>query len=443
MTDSQSHAGPFGPPSLKRRTTVAARREPRPLRELTTFAKRIMSRWLHNIASHTLLWPLTAFLSIVLFGPEPLSAREPIREFLDGLRFRGYHDTALDYVDRLAERKDLPQALAETLDYERAVTLEMAAVDDISPEKKGQFLDRALSHLRTFLQRHPDHPLAATARFRIGAVLVTRAGLLTEQLDGQRNSPDANPLADKAREMFDEAHAVYVSLQQWLREKLVALPPHLDPVEDAGLIDERNRLRSSYVETQLLKAKIIQRKAETYPDGSTTRLKSLAAAAAEYREIYTKYKSLMAGLYARLYEGACYEEAGDVDAALEVYGELLEIEATANPVFELKTKALKAAFDCWLNDGRKDFAIAVQQGERWLEGAEAVQLEDATAVQVIERLCQAYRHLAELPATERLTAAQYRDRATELDRKAADLKKSWNPIKTAEPPYGPAAPRGD
>ncbi len=403
----------------------------------------MMTRRLNNITCHTLVWSLTAFLSIILCGLEPLSAREPIREFLDGLRLRGYHDTALDYVDRLAQRKDLPQALAEALDYERAVTLDMAAVDDIPPEKKGQLLDRALGHLRTFLQQHPDHRLATTARFRMGAVLATRAGLLTEELAGNRDSPDANQLAERARGMFDEAHAVYVSLQQWLREKLLALPPHLDPVEDVGLFGERNRLRSSYVETQLLKAGIIQRKADTYPEGSTTRLKSLAAAATEYREISAKYRSLMGGLYALLHEGDCYEQAGDVDAALEAYGELLEIEVTANPVFELKTKALKAAFDCWLDDGRQDFAIAVQQGERWLATAEAVQLEDATAVQVIERLSQAYRHLAELPATERATAARYGDRATELDRKAADLKKSWIPIKMPEPPSAPAVPRGE
>ena len=81
--------------------------------------------------------------------------------------------------------------------------------------------------------------------------------------------------------MLEEAHEIYAALQQWLRERLLAMPARLDPVVDAGLIDERDRLRSRYVEVQLLKTGILQKKADTLPTGSPEYREVLRAAAAD------------------------------------------------------------------------------------------------------------------------------------------------------------------
>jgi len=54
-------------------------------------------------------------------------AVEPARAFLEGLRARGYYDTALEYLDQMASSPLAPTEFKEALPYERGVTLIAAA----------------------------------------------------------------------------------------------------------------------------------------------------------------------------------------------------------------------------------------------------------------------------------------------------------------------------
>jgi tetratricopeptide (TPR) repeat protein len=385
---------------------------------------------------------MAAALLCLLAGAMSAAAREPVQEFLEGLRLRGYHDTALAYIDRLATRDDLPQATAQTLGYERAVTLELAAADAKTAAKKAELLDEALTQLKAFLQQYPDQPLATSARFRLGSVLVTRAQLLAEEFRSQGDTPSANELAARARSMYDQAREIYGALQQSLRERLLALPARLDPVADAGLIDERDRLRSRYVEVQLLMTGILQKKADTYAPGSPDYLAALRSAASEYNTVFTKYAPRLVGLYARLYEGRCHQQAGDLDTALAVYKELLDLQTKATPFFDLKTNALKAALECWLDEPHADYAAAVSHGETWLNSAEPTQLENETAAAVVTELARIYRLLAATPASDD-AAAGYRRRAEELDRQAADLQQALKAAEKSAPPKRKDAVAGE
>ena len=268
------------------------------------------------------------------------------------------------------------------------MTLELAATDAAAPSEKAGLLDEAVSQLKAFLQQYPDQALATTARVRLGAVFVTRAQLLMEESRSRGGTPATDELAARARSMYDEAREIYAALLQSLRERLVALPAQLDPVADAGLIDERDRLRSRYVEVQLLMTGILQKKADAYTAGSPDYLAALRSAAAEYHAVFTKYAPRLAGLYARLYEGRCHQQAGDLDTALAIYQELLQLETKGTPFFDVKTNALKAALECWLDNSRKAPADAVSYGEAWLNGTERAQLESETAIAVIKDLAQ-------------------------------------------------------
>jgi hypothetical protein len=368
---------------------------------------------------HRLLLPVMFF---VLVGTVSIEAREPYREFLNGLRLRGYHDVALEYIDRLAKRSDIPASFAETLDYERAVTLEMAAQATADPARSGALLDDAISRLRQFLGSHEDHQLAMAARFRLGAALAMRAELLANNLRWQEDPAEARQLAAKVRTMFDESREIYVARQQRLRDKLLQLPRHLDPVKDAGLIDLRERLRSLYVEVQLLKAGILQKKAETFPEESAERLETLRAAATEYRSMYKKYSSRNAGLYAGFYEGRCQQQAGDVDAALATYQELLDMPGAATSFFDLTTNVLKAALECWLDEDRKDYERASYYGQRWLEASCPEQLESSTAIEALALVAKANEMLADSQTAVADGAERHRRRAAELRQMVQELK---------------------
>jgi len=387
---------------------------------------------------------LAVFVGLV--GATSISAGERHREFLNGLRLRGYHDVALEYIDRLAERSDIPESLAETLDYERAVTLQMAAAQASADSVRGgELLSDAISKLRRFLGNHTDHQLAVAARFRLGAMLAARAEFLASDLRWQEEPAEAGRTAAKARQMFDEAREIYVSRQQRLREKLLALPRHLDPVRDSGTIDLRERLRSLYVEVQLLKAGILQKKAETFPDGSPEHSQALRAAATEYHSMYEKYSSRNAGLYARFYEGRCHQQAGDIDTALAIYADLLDMPGAITSFFDLTTTTLKAALDCWLDEDRKDFERASYYGERWLEDTHPEQWENATAIEVLERLAEANAMLADSQSTVASGAEKHRRRAAELKQLVQDLKAKLAEREGAgtNPPASPAAATGD
>ena len=55
------------------------------------------------------------------------AADEPALKFLEGLRQRRYFDTALEYIDQLEGRSDLPQEVTKVLDLERGITLRAQA----------------------------------------------------------------------------------------------------------------------------------------------------------------------------------------------------------------------------------------------------------------------------------------------------------------------------
>ena len=55
------------------------------------------------------------------------AAREPFAEFVRGLQKRGYGEQALEYLDQIANRSDLPADVKEALDLERSKSLRIAA----------------------------------------------------------------------------------------------------------------------------------------------------------------------------------------------------------------------------------------------------------------------------------------------------------------------------
>jgi hypothetical protein len=188
------------------------------------------------------------------------------------------------------------------------------------------------------------------------------------------------------------------------------------------LIDTRERLRSRYVEVQLLKVGILRKKAAAFAAGSPEWLQTLRTAAAEYHSIFTKYSSRKAGLYARYHEGLCYRQAGDTDAALAAYEELLNMPGAATSFFDLTSDVLKAALDCWLDKDRKDYERASYFGRRWLGLADQDQLANPTAIEVLEMLAQANRALGESQTAVGDDAVRYRRRAAELDQMVRDLR---------------------
>ena len=100
----------------------------------------------HGVA--TRMWlVLVAGLGLLWFTG-PARAAEPVQAFVDGLRDRGYYDTALAYLDQLEQQGKLPVELRD-----RAYT----HLDDLvtSLREAGRYAFRADEKLRkSFVSRY-------------------------------------------------------------------------------------------------------------------------------------------------------------------------------------------------------------------------------------------------------------------------------------------------
>ena len=77
--------------------------------------------------------------------------QEPFLQFAEGLRQRGYYDTAMEYLDSLKARTDVPPEVREVLDLERGVTLQqMGAASRVEDEREKALADAATA-LQAFL----------------------------------------------------------------------------------------------------------------------------------------------------------------------------------------------------------------------------------------------------------------------------------------------------
>ena len=119
----------------------------------------------------------------------------------------------------------------------------------------------------------------------------------------------------------------------------------IEPLETAlknypGFIDEkdprhaeRDQLNISLLDAKLQKGVADYELAHTYPAGSNERNKTLKEVLGQFESLYKNYRTQMVGLAAQMYQAKCYEEQGNVDAAVGIYKQLLEHSAPELPLY--------------------------------------------------------------------------------------------------------------
>ncbi len=285
-------------------------------------------------------------------------AVEPCREFLEGLRERGYYDTALEYLDQMEKSPLAPAQFKETVLYEKGVTLVNGARYQRDLGIREKQLDEANALLKRFMTERATHPLITAANNQLGNLLVERARMNVERSKNMSGAQKSDMLK-QARGMYDEAFKLFQAAEESLKTKLQAIKPVLDPKADAALIETRDALRAEYLQAQLLSAAIREETADTVVEGSEEYKTLLTEAAAKYKDIYEKYRTRLAGLYARLYQGRCYLRLKDHKEALSYFTDLLEQPDQPEAFRALKLKTLVLAVDCWLDPSQNKYAEAI------------------------------------------------------------------------------------
>ncbi len=164
----------------------------------------------------------------------------------------------------------------------------------------------------------------------------------------------------KARELFQAEHdrfqAEYDRFDKFI------------PKSDTVRYETRELVFRQYIQAQLNLAVLLYEEAQAWDKEASTHKKLLTDAANAFELIHARYRQLLSGLYARMWQGKCLEERGDITKALGIYNELLEHE-TQNPndsLAKLQDRVRHFRLTC-LREHRHDHALVIEEAQAWLD----------------------------------------------------------------------------
>ena len=287
---------------------------------------------------------------------------EPYLEFLRGLERRGYGEAALDYLDSIADRNDLPVELKQTLDLERSRSLRIAASEAYDSQQRAARLAEADRLLEKFLSENPHHPavgsavlISANEELSRGQISLTAARQPGDEERSKRALADAKTLLISARGHFE---AALKRLKGRADATIAAKDTQSQKDAELSLLEARFNL--AYTDYLLAQT--------TSGPEDDERKKLLTAAAEQLDAIFQEYRGQRVGYLAHLWHGKAIEELGDQATAMDYYDEVLVgcpsgKEATADdaPIFG------QAALFRLRLISKKEPGQVVKEGDEWLQ----------------------------------------------------------------------------
>jgi cellulose synthase operon protein C len=391
------------------------------------------------VVAACLVWSLAA---------APARAEEPSAAFLEKLRERRYYDSALEYLSRMETSPLASPEFKSIVEYERGVTLVQQAGATRDLTMRAKILDQAQQTLDDFLRKNSGNKLASAGRSQLGSVIVERARMTVEKAKAPGAANSAQLLSDAAK-LYDEASQVFENSKTFIADQLKGIPKVLDMKEkrQAAQAELRDQLRKDYLQTKLLSAAVLEEKADTAKEGTKEHKDILLAAAAEYEKIYEDYRTYVAGLYARMYQGRCYQKMKDFKEALTFFTDLLEQPDDPDPFRLVKTKTLLLAMDCWLDPSQKKTVEAITRGSAWLDKQRPAEAKDPEWQTLRLLVAKAHKmHADSLDSKEKQKPESYKQatqhsQAVARQPATADLKKQAEEFLATLPTAG-ASSRG-
>ncbi len=352
---------------------------------MQSFSTRLTARSLFSIVQLQMKWVTSRlpgnvrrgrragfFLALLvinlLMSTSIAVAAEPVMEFLNGLRERRYYDSALFYIEQMENNKSLPPELVQVLSYERGQTLLQSAKSLLNLDAQRKQLDAAQAAFEVFVKANPNHALAGRANTARGQILLEKARVDIWDADKPSNEGNRqNRLADArkaigaARKIFEEARKQHET--NW--RKYPAYIPEEQKEERAA----RASAEEQFIRAQLDLAMCTYWEAQAYDKTAPERKKLLQDSAFAFESIHQQNRSQIGGLFARIWQGKCFEEQGDAEGiriALGIYGEILGHDSSSQAMRTLQDSALRFRLICLNTEHRKDNQLVIQEAETWL-----------------------------------------------------------------------------
>ncbi|MCI0358649.1 MAG: hypothetical protein L0211_09205, partial [Planctomycetaceae bacterium] len=277
----------------------------------------------------------------------------------------------------------------QTALYEKGLILVLGASHERDPALQETQLNEGQKALEQFLADQPSHLLATAARSQLGNVLVKRAGIRVERA---RRLPPAQKQAETkaALGMFDDAAKIFAALVTELAERRKKFSAAIDEKTDPDLAAQRDRVRTDYLQAQIFAAATQEEKAMAFDGGSKDQLEALAKASDGYKGVYEEYRTRMAGLYARMYQGRCQHKLGKFKEASAIFTHLLDNPDT--PEFRpLRMKVMPLAVEAWF--GQQLYLEIVNQAVPFIDSLRTGEDRTDDVMQMrltTARACKAY-----------------------------------------------------
>jgi cellulose synthase operon protein C len=281
-------------------------------------------------------------------------------QFVKELRDRGFHQYARDYIKILRGEAQLPAAIKDVLDYEEGRTLidEATVTNDLV--LREELLRDASEKLDAFAKAHPKLMQARDAQVHMGKLLLERghtAMLLSEET--QDPGKKAAKVAD-ARAAFNQAREAYASAIEPLKAAYKKFSGFIE--KDDPRLAERESIYTTLLDAMLQQGVADFELAATFPEKSPERMKSIKDALAQFEMIYKNHREQWAGLTARMWQGKCFEEQGEIGSAVAIYKELM---GHAEPKLRDLQRHVGYFYIVALGK-RKQYALAADEASRWL-----------------------------------------------------------------------------
>jgi cellulose synthase operon protein C len=309
-----------------------------------------------------------AVLTALSLAATLVRADEPYLKFLAGLKDRGYYDTALEYLQSVENDSRTPRDVKIVIPYERAQILIDGGSSVVSFDEQRAQLDQAEANLDRFVKSSPDHPLVGQANSDRANLLKRRAQVDVWDADASSQPAQQRELQQRARRHLDQAKSIIAAAVAQHDKALKAFPTYIPETERTRRA-ERDEALARSMQAQLDAAEIDYWHARTFPLGSGERKKALEAAGTAFESVAQKYSQDVAGVYAVIWQGKCFEELGDAGKALGIYKRVLEHEDSQSVVQTLKDTALQFRLVCLNSDQKRDHSVVIEEAEAWLRNS--------------------------------------------------------------------------
>ncbi len=263
------------------------------------------------------------------------AAEEDPLQFVRALRRIGYSDTAVEYLETLDRRPDLPPEVREVWDLEMAQSQMAAAAEGAFDQKESErLIEESQKHLAKFFKEKPDHPSAANAWAAWGDFLMKQAGDLLQaaRLSDAKDKEKREKLSVEARTGLTAAHEKYVQALAKFQKRLADLPqpPKLTtkrpPRNQMKLLAARAEAVADLQDVEFKLAMIDYHLGQTYSDPKNPeRIAALQKAGKAFDDIFQKNRFALTRIAreAHAWHGKCAEELGDLQLATDIYDEVL------------------------------------------------------------------------------------------------------------------------